>query len=230
MALIVGLFLIFRSCRNKKWNWAAAGILALLLAVGMFGSGWSRWPKQTAEHFISAVSQGSHDEAKELLSEPRQWTVTDDGSVIIIAENSGSVTLAPDELPLMAGSKKEAVSVRTLGEVLAAKREFTITTGKNRTCIVHCTAEKGKVRIRDVVSTQYVEIVPSCLIERRHTSRGPSRVRTDTIKPKPSGQTHRPKSFSQLGLCFQERERGFEPPTSSLGKHRRKPAFCAHNR
>ena len=39
VAFIVGLFLIVRSCRNKKWNWAAAGVLALLLAVGMFVKG-----------------------------------------------------------------------------------------------------------------------------------------------------------------------------------------------
>jgi hypothetical protein len=84
-ALIVGLFLIFRSRRNKKWNWAAAGVLALLLAIGMFVEGWSRWPKQTAEHFISVVSQGSYDEAKELLSEPQQLKVSDDFGAAVFA-------------------------------------------------------------------------------------------------------------------------------------------------
>ena len=154
VALIVGLFLIVRSRRNKKWNWAAAGVLALLIAVGMFVKGWRVWPNQTAEHFIQVVYHGSYDETKELLSEPGQWTVTDDGGVAILAEDSSKIALAPDELPLMAGGRKTPVSMRALGEVLAARKEFTIATGKKRTCIVHCTAERGKVRIRHVEITQ----------------------------------------------------------------------------
>jgi hypothetical protein len=150
VALIVGLFLIVRSRRNKKWNWAAAGVLALLLAVVTFVDGWRVWPKQTAWHFIQVVNPGSYDEAKEFLSEPGQWTITDDGGVTILAEDSSKITLAPDDLPLMVGGRKTPVSMRALGEVLAARKEFTIATGKKRRCIVHCTAERGKVRIRHI--------------------------------------------------------------------------------
>ena len=87
MALIIGLFLILRSRRNKKWNWAAAGVLALILAVGMFYNRWSVWPTQTASHFISVVYDGSDDEVREMLSEPSQWTITDDGGVAILADH-----------------------------------------------------------------------------------------------------------------------------------------------
>ena len=98
VALIVGLFLIVRSRRNKKWNWAAAGVLALLLAVVMFVDGWRVWPTQTAWHFIQVMNPGSYDEAKAFLSEPGQWTITDDGGVTILAEDSSKITLAHSRL------------------------------------------------------------------------------------------------------------------------------------
>ena len=154
VALIMGWFLIARSSRNKKWNWAAAGVLALILAVGMFVSGWSQWPKQTAEHFISEVYQGHYDEAKECLREPQQLKVSDDGTVDILAEDGSNATVGPEELPLMAGGRKRVVSMRSLGAFLAAKHEFFITTGKKGSCSVHCTAERGQVRIRHVEITQ----------------------------------------------------------------------------
>ena len=103
MALIVGLFLILRYRHNKKWNWAAAGVLAVLLAVGMFYNGWSVWPTQTASHFISVVYDGSYVEVKQMLSEPGQWTITDDDGLTILAEDSSKVTLSADDLPLVAG-------------------------------------------------------------------------------------------------------------------------------
>ena len=130
VALIVGLFLIVSSRRNKKWNWAAAGVLALLLAVVMFVDGWRVWPTQTASCFIQVVNHGSYDEAKEFLREPGQWTITDDGGVTILAEDSSKITLTPDELPLVAGGRKTPVSTRALGEVLGARKKFTIATAK----------------------------------------------------------------------------------------------------
>ena len=156
-ALFVGLLLLVRSRRNKKWNWVAAGVLALLIAVGMFVKGWTVWPKQTAEHFISVVSQSRYDEAQELLNEPQQLNVSDDGTLDIRAEDGTKVTLAPDELPLVAGGRKTPVSMRSSGEVLAAKNEFTVATGRKRTCIVHCIAERGKVRIRHVEAQDSID-------------------------------------------------------------------------
>lgn len=147
VALVVGVFLIVRARHNKKWNWAAAGVLAFLLAVGMCATGWASWPKQTAEHFISVVYQGSYDEAKELLNEPRQLEVSDDGTLNILAEDGSRVTLTPDELPLVAGGRKTPESMRSLGEVVAAKKTFAIASSKKRGRIVHCIAERGKVRI-----------------------------------------------------------------------------------
>ncbi len=69
----------------------------------------------------------------------------------ILAEDSTKVTLSPDELPLMAATAEKGgmpISGQVLGEVLTAKLDFTIGTSKKRKCIIHCTAERGKVRIR----------------------------------------------------------------------------------
>jgi len=153
VALVAGVFFILRSRRNKKWNWAAAGVLALIVAVSMFARGWIVWPRQTAEHFISVVYDGSNDDVLEMLSEPSQWKVAADGGLTILAEDSTKGTLSPDTLPLMAASAEEGgvpIPGQVIGEVLAGKLDFTIGTGKKRKCIVHCTAERGSVRIRHV--------------------------------------------------------------------------------
>lgn len=153
VALIVGLFLILRSRRNKKWNWVAAGVLALVLSVGMFAKGWTVWPKQIAQHFISVVFQKQHDEAREMLSEPGQWQITDDGSVTILAEDSTTVTLSPDDLPLVVTSTDAGgvpAPMQTWSEFFAGRMDFELGSFTNKDVIVGCTAERGKVRIRHV--------------------------------------------------------------------------------
>ena len=100
------------------------------------------------------VYQGSYDEAREFLSKPQQLNVSDDGTLNILAEDGTKVTLTPDELPLVAGGRKTPIKMRSFGEVLAAKKTFTIASSKKKGRIVHCTAERGKVRIRHVEITQ----------------------------------------------------------------------------
>jgi hypothetical protein len=151
VALIVGLFLIVRSRRNKKWNWTAAGALALLLAVTMCVRGWTVWPKQTAEHFISVMYHGSYNEAVEMLSQPQQLQVSEDGTMQILAEDSSTITLAPGDLPLLVTSSDAAgvrVPMQTWSKTMAARMDFQLGSFTNKDVIVHCTAERGKVRIR----------------------------------------------------------------------------------
>ena len=161
VALIVGSLLIVLSRRNKKWNWAAAGVLALLLAVGTLVTGWARWPKQTAERFILLVSQSKYDEARESLSRPQQLEVSDDGALDIRAEDGTKIRLAPDELPLVAGGRKAPESLGFLPDVVVAQKTFLIAASKKRSRFVHCLAERGMVRIRHIEPP-----VPGCRVER----------------------------------------------------------------
>ncbi|MBC8875266.1 MAG: hypothetical protein H8E44_38070 [Planctomycetes bacterium] len=157
VALIVGLFLILRSRRNKKWNWAVAGVLALLLAVSMFVRWWTVWPKQTAEHFISVVFHKHYDEAQEMLSEPQQLKVADDGTLDILAEDSSKVTLSANDLPLVVTSTDPAgvpVPMQNWSEFIAGRMDFELGSFTNKDVIVYCTAERGNVRIRHVEITQ----------------------------------------------------------------------------
>lgn len=157
VALVVGLFLVIRSFRNKKWNWAAAGILALILAVGMFARGWTVWPKQTAQRFISCVQQEQYEMAREMLLKPEQLKVSNDGMLSLIADDGTKTTVAADELPLVSGGRKVPISTRSFSAALTAKKNFTVAPSKRSKSIIHCTAERGGVRIR-FVEVQNTEV------------------------------------------------------------------------
>lgn len=152
VAFIVGALLIWHAWRKKRWNWAAAGGLSLLLAAAMFVNGWRIWPQQTAEHFIAIVYHGKHDDVRAMLSEPGQWTVSDDGGVAILAEDNSKFTLTEEESRLVASSGLENAPVPrpSWSDSFAAKRDFQMASTTARAVTLYCSAEQGKVRIRRV--------------------------------------------------------------------------------
>lgn len=149
-ALIVGVVLIWKSRRDNRWNWTAAGALALVLAASMFINGWRIWPMQTAEHFISMVNHGRQNEVRAMLSESGQWTVSEDGGVTILADNSSRVSLSDAESHLVASSGPDNASVPrpTWSGFFAARHDFQMASPTGKAVTIYCTAEQGRVRIR----------------------------------------------------------------------------------
>ena len=98
-----------------------------------------------SSHFTAIASSGEFEEANQML-DGVQWSVGDDGTLTISADDGSSVVIQPDELPLEFATDADGVPIPHLSfsQIVRAKRDFAIQSkGK---CVVFCTASQGTVR------------------------------------------------------------------------------------
>ena len=130
---------------RKGKRWRRSGILAVIIALALVVNGWVVLSSETATQFTAIASSGEFDKANQMLNDV-QWSVGDDGTVTIRAEDGSSVVIQPDELPLEIATDEDGVPIPHLSfsQIVRAKRDFAIRSkGK---CVVFCSARQGTVR------------------------------------------------------------------------------------
>ncbi len=152
IAVLVGGLLLRAFARRRKKPWLATyGAAAFVLTVVIAFSGWSVWPDQTRQHFLSVIYDSKFDQVQSLLSERQQLTVSEDGSVTVLADDGTTVTIAPNDLPLAAASVEAEGVPAPSRNLLQGSMDFNIGTLEGKACVIHCTAQRGKVHLRSVI-------------------------------------------------------------------------------
>lgn len=142
--------------RRSTWlrRLALAPLALLIVIAGFLAQTWTNLPKRTAERFLALLHDGKVAEAAALVDAPSSIAVVDDGALDLVAADGSRVRVLPAELPLVA-RKSDGFRMRSgLGDHLAGRFHFQVTSatfsprdGRGSAIEVDCLAVRERIVI-----------------------------------------------------------------------------------